>query len=88
MLVLLRSKETRVQSHLDIEVEAQPLCRHVGPSLLCPVTQDVAECKVEQVGSGVVGHAGQPPGLKAQTISPGGLLLHSLGEQRMAYGGK
>lgn len=47
-----------VQRHLGIKVKAQPLCCHMGPSLLCAVTQDVAERKVQQVGSGVVRHAG------------------------------
>lgn len=78
------NKKPEVQSHLGIKVEAQPLCCHMGPSLLCVVTQDVAECKVQQVCSGMVHHAGQPLGLKAQTSWQGVLVLHSSGEQGMA----
>lgn len=60
-------KKTEGRSHLGIKVKAQPFCCHTGPSLLCVATQDTAERKVQQVGSSVVCHAGQPLGLKAQT---------------------
>jgi len=56
----------------------------MGPSLLRVVTQDMAERKVQQVGSGVVRHAGQPLGLKAQTSWQGVLVLHSSGKQGVA----
>lgn len=47
----------------------------MGPSLLCAVTQDTAECEVQQVGSSVVCHAGQPLGLQAQTNQQAVLVL-------------
>ena len=77
------NKKTGVLSHLGIKVEAQPLCCHVGPSLLCAVAQDAAERKVQQVSSGVVRHAGQALGLKAQSWQEV-LVLHSSGEQGIA----
>lgn len=60
----------------------------MGPSLLRVVTQNVAECKVQQMGSSVVRHAGQTLGLKAQTIWQGVLVLHSSGKQGTASKGK
>lgn len=82
--MVLLTIENKVQSNLGIEVKAQALCRHMGPSLLCVVTQDTAECKVQQVCSSVVRHAGQPLGLKGQTSWQEVLVFHSSGEQGMA----
>lgn len=44
--------------HLDTEVKSQLLGSNVGPSLLCAISQDAVECKVQQVAGSVVYHAG------------------------------
>lgn len=56
----------------------------MGPPLLGVVTQDASEREVQQVGGGVVRHAGQALRLKAHTSQQGVLALHSSGEQGMA----